>query len=155
MGRGKEAAEPLKEQAESEQRELQARGNRALRTELNKGSNWDALVAAVQRDVAEFVENFPRAKTQVLRAVLLNPNNLTISTQVQPLLRIEVIRDYGRSGVTVSVSRQRGWEEASGVSPNYGYTPEGFTDGSRVYAPEQFASEIFEHVTDFFGPDAS
>jgi hypothetical protein len=150
MGRGKEAAEQLKEQAEAEQRRIQARADRALRTELNRGQNWDALVAAIQRDVAELVENFPRAKTQVLRADLLNSNNLTISTQVQPLLRIEVIRDYGYSGVKVTVSKQRGWQEAGGESPVYGYVPEGFTDGSRVYTPEEFATEIFEHVTEFF-----
>ena len=109
-------------------------------------------MAALQCNVAEFVENFPPAKTQVLRADLLNSNNLTISTQVQPLLKIEVIRDYGESGVQVTVTRQRGWEHASEGWPNYGYSPEGFTDGSGVYTPEQFATEIFEHVTNFFSP---
>lgn len=154
MGRGKEAAEQLKERAEAQQRADDARRDRDALAEQNKGKNWDTLVAALQGDVAEFVENLPLAKTQVLRAALVNPNNLTIHTQVQPLLKIEVIRDYGRSGVKVTVTSQRGWEDDGGSSPNYIYTPDGFSDGSRVFTPEQFASEIFGHVTDFFSPDA-
>jgi hypothetical protein len=150
MGLGKEAAERLKEQADQEQERLAERGKQAMLTEQNRQGNWDRLVATLQKDVEEFVENFPWARTQVLRADLLNSNNLTIQTMVQPLLKVEIVRDNGYSGVVVSVMRQRGYEDAVGNSPTYGYTPEGFTDGSSVYTPERFATEIFEHVTDFF-----
>lgn len=153
VGRGKGAAERLKEQAEAEEQRHKAQTDRARLTEQNRNPNWDALVAALQRDVSEFAESFPRAKNQQLRADLLNTNNLTIQTAVQPILKIEVIRDYGYTGVQITATRQRGWEFAEGQSPIYEYTPEGFTDASRAYSPEEFASEIFEHVVNFFSPE--
>lgn len=153
VGRGKGAAERLKEQAEAEEQRRRAQTERARLTEQNRNPNWDALVAALQRDVSEFAESFPRAKNQQLRADLLNTNNLTIQTAVQPILKIEVIRDYGYKGVQITATRQRGWEFAEGQSPIYEYIPEGFTDGSRAYSPEEFATEIFEHVVNFFSPE--
>lgn len=156
MGIGKEAAEQLKEETVAQQQQFQAASDRAALTAQNKEANWSALVTALQRDVAEFVENFPPAQTQYLQADLLNSNNLTIATRVQPLLKIEVLRDYQRSGVVVITMRQkRGYEDTVGETPTFGYVPEGFTDGSRVYTPEQFASEILEDVTEFFRPDTN
>jgi hypothetical protein len=39
------------------------------------------------------------------------------------------------------------------MSPVYRYIPEGFTDGSHVFTPEDFAAQIFEQVALLFNPE--
>jgi hypothetical protein len=69
------------------------------------------------------------------------------------MLKIEVIRDYGYSGVRVTITRQRGWNFEEQRSPVYQYNLEGFTDGSRVYTPGELAALIFDNVPKFFHPE--
>src|SRR5579864_2389141 len=106
MGRGKEAADQLKTQADRRQEELNQSGNLGTQIQQNRQGNWDALLAALKAHVDEFAENFPRAKSQQLRAELLNSNNMTVSTQVQPILKIEVLRDCREPGVQADITRQ-------------------------------------------------
>jgi len=150
MGQGKEAAERLKQQAEDQQQQQAASLKRGIMTQQNSEAHWDALVAALQREVAEFVESFPQAKTQNLRADLLNSNNLTISTQVQPILKIEVLRNYRQPGVQAEITRQVGWDHKQGHTPNFDFAPDGFSDGRSVISPEQLAGKFFEYIPEFF-----
>jgi hypothetical protein len=150
MGRGKEAADHLKRQADERQQQQSANLKRSLNTQQNSDSNWNALVESLQNEVAEFVENFPKAKSQNLRADLLHSNNLTISTQVQPILKIEVFRNYPKPGVHADVTRQISYEFEQVHTPYYDFSPEGFTDGHYQYSPEELAGKFFEYVPEFF-----
>ena len=151
MGSGKEAADRLKQQAAERQQKLNESFKHGMQIDQNRQGNWDALLAALRTNVEEFTESFPPAKSQQLGASLLNPNNLTVSTQVQPIIKIEVLRDYRESGVQADITRQKGWDFTQSRTPVYAFTVDGFSDGQRSFTPKELAAELFAFIEEFFG----
>ena len=154
MGIGKAAAdqlaEQLKDRHEAPQRQYQANRDRVALVQANKELNWTTLVTALQGAVKDFIDNSPRARERALYVTLVNANNLTIATQVQPYMKIEIVRDDPKPGLLVIVTPYMGEEDKTGGA-SFNYTADGFTNGEKLYTPEQFAADIFEHVTEFFG----
>jgi hypothetical protein len=153
MSLGRDAAERIKQQQSEDQAKKAAAIKREIRIQEGAEGHWQWLVEALQREVAEFTENFAQAKQQNLRADVLNSNNLTVQTHVQPIFKMEVLRNYqGRSGVQAEITRQVGWDFKQSLTPNYQFSESGFSDGGyNEYSPDDLAAGLFANVTAFFG----
>jgi hypothetical protein len=140
----------LKQQADERQQELNDGFKLGMEIQQNRQGKRDALLAALRADIEEFAENLPQAKSQQLRADLLNSNNLTVSTQVQPIIKIEVLRDYRQPGVRADITRQKGRGFTQSQTPVYDFTAHGFSDGQKAYSPQELAAGLFSFVEEFF-----
>jgi hypothetical protein len=154
MSLGKDAADRIKQQQAEDQAKQAAAVERGIRTQENAESNWKRLIEALQREVAEFTEDLPRAKHQGLRADVRNSNNLTVETQVQPFFKMEVLRNYqGMPGVRAEITRQVGWDfDEPSFTPNYHFSENGFLseEDEDEGTPEELAAALFGNVTAFF-----
>ncbi len=122
----------------------------------NADGLWEMLVLLLEKHTTEFADSLPLAKEKNLRANRLNSNNLTISTQVFPLLHFEII--YTRGAYVDAMIRKiyHGLGEPRNLrlSPirftvDHDMQP-CFTDGERFLHPNQVAEELMEQVADFF-----
>jgi hypothetical protein len=123
-------------------------------------NNADALremvVSELEKIVSEFREGLPAAQTSDLRVERLNANNLTISTRVYPILRLEIIYHPG-FGVDGEIRKIYSGLEPAQVARlsmiRFAVDPllrPWFTDGEHYLHPTQVAEELMEEVAKFF-----
>ncbi len=116
---------------------------------------WELLVSHLESNTKEFANALPLAKERNLRADRLNSNNLTISTQVAPLIHFEIIYSRGahvdgllRTCASLGETREIKLNKIrftvdSDLKPC-------FTDGERLLHPAKVAEELMEKVAEFF-----
>jgi hypothetical protein len=116
---------------------------------------WDSLVGYLETMTKEFALSLPAAKSGNLRADKFNPDNLTIQTNVFPLIKLEILFSPGRIDAT---SRETfhglAVPKVKQFSPIRFTLDERqqpcFTDGERWLHPEHLAEEFMESVAAFF-----
>jgi len=120
---------------------------------------WDALSVALTCNAEEFAKALPQAKHLI--AQRRNDNNLTIETTVQPVVRLEIIYEPGRSVKTTLTeipsslhqSRKLTLESVLFTADDDGQAS--FLWQGAAIHPAQLADILFEPVPAFFQKLAS
>lgn len=122
----------------------------------NADALWEMVVSEVEKIAPEFRKGLPVAQTSDLRVERLNANNLTISTRVYPLLRLEIIYHPG-IGIDGEIRKIYSGLEPAQVARlsmiRFAVDPQlrpWFTDGEHYLHPTQVAEELMEEVAKFF-----
>jgi hypothetical protein len=122
----------------------------------NGSALWEMAVSEIERIVGELRDELPEAQRIDLRAERLNVNNLTVSTRVYPLLRLEIIYHPG-AGIDGEIRKiYSGLEPPQVAGLNmvrFAVDPQlrpWFTDGEHYLHPTQVAEELMEQVAQFF-----
>lgn len=144
-----------------EQDALIARQERAIKANeiiaRNANQLWELLVSALQKETKEFADNLPLAKQSNLRADRLNANNLTISSQVFPIIRLEIV--YNRDAQCIEREMTTIYhglgEQRSETLTDIRFTVDSdmqpcFTNVTRYLSPAQMAEDTMESVAGFF-----
>jgi len=122
----------------------------------NADAMWEMVESELERIVLEFRGGLPAAQTTDLRAERVNTNNLTISTRVYPVLRLEIIYHPG-IGIDGEIRKIYSGLESPQVAKlnmiRFALDPQlrpWFTDGEHYLHPAQVAEELMEEVAKFF-----
>jgi hypothetical protein len=122
----------------------------------NADALWEMVKSEIERISSEFREGLPMAQASSLRSERLNVNNLTVSTRVYPLLRLEITYHPG-TGIDGEIRKIYSSLEPASVARlgmiRFAVDPQlrlWFTDGENYLHPVQVAEEIMEQVAHFF-----
>jgi hypothetical protein len=113
-------------------------------------SLWEDLVTKVTEKIGEFAKENPEAQRRDLRAERRNPNNLTVQTMVQPIIKMEIILTP-RSHILVYTTIPKSGDETK-TQQRFNFKAAGsvcFSDENGDYSAQALANALCHRAMDF------